>query len=114
MPLQPLGMSLLHPAWIVPVPPSAVMPDMIVVVVAIALTPSWRECDPVRMGRVEPVRIVVVPPVCVVPYVLFVVVAPRSQLSPDLGMHLQKSFEIGMAVAPSLVVNQLRIVSELT
>lgn len=65
--LEPVVMMLMHPFWIVRLPPSAVVPVMIFVPVTV--------CQPIRMMRLDPLRLVVAPPVGIVPLVMLVIVA---------------------------------------
>ena len=60
-------MRLMHPFWIVRLPPSAVVPVMIFVPVTV--------CKPIRMVRLDPLRIVIAQPVGSVPLVMLVIVA---------------------------------------
>src|ERR1700683_4847716 len=61
-----------NPFGMVVVPPTAVVPHMRFVVVAVVGPPLWICLNPFRMMRVNPARMVVMPPVRVVPLVMFV------------------------------------------
>ncbi len=60
-------MMLMHPLWIVRLPPNAIVPVMIFVPVTV--------CKPIRMVRLDPLRVVVAPPVGSVPLVMLLIVA---------------------------------------
>jgi hypothetical protein len=65
-------MMFANPFRMILVPPSAVAPHMMVVPIAVVLTPIRVRPGPFRMMMVDPARMVVMPPVRIAPFMMLV------------------------------------------